>query len=717
MPPPPPLLASVVDSVTVFRKGALVRRVADLSGLDAAVRRVRFGPLPIGADDDSVRVSAACTPTEMRVVLATMAPQEHLAPPEDAELLVARAEELRIEANIEAHRQSIAALQSIAIAPRRHAPESAPNGIPHEARMALIELRRTKSELLHAKIAELSETLRTARLTRQALEQRLHLASTARQTRAHELRKAVDVSFDTSPTGTLAVEYLVGGACWCPTYALRLDEELASGSLEMRGLVAQRSGEDWTGAQLVLSTARPHTFVDLPEATSIRIGRQQPPPSKTGWRSPPAGADALFADADRAYSRPPAPARTPPPRVEPAPRPPAEVAAAAALFAVTDGANMPVGGAAPMPPPQMGAPPMPPPPPPPGGMRAPAPMPSRRGGRAEAKKKAKGAPPSFGGAAPPMLDDDITASHSFDEGGGGAGAAGEVDAAAAMLAYGSLRMAALDEPGRGTLHISARAELYMELLVAEGRVVEFDIHALVQTAMTQSSRIDPPPAGTQFPSSVDGFDHSFEVADRVDVLSDGAFHGLPVWSETAAPRPFFVTVPREADDVFRFVEMNNPIDGPILPGPLDVYVGGKYLLGRDLSVTPRGAKLELGLGVEQGIKVARNTRFEEQSAGLMGRALELEHTLEIDLENHTSREVRVEVRERIPVARDGDDDVEVKVESVEPAWEPWEPTGQSLEGGHRWIVSLAPSAKRSLRATYVVRISAKHELVGGNRRD
>ena len=79
----------------------------------------------------------------------------------------------------------------------------------------------------------------------------------------------------------------------------RPETERASRQVElvMRALICQASGEDWRGVKLVLSTAAPMSWTELPELASIRIGRAQPPPpARAGFRPPPKGATALFAE-------------------------------------------------------------------------------------------------------------------------------------------------------------------------------------------------------------------------------------------------------------------------------------------------------------------------------------------------------------------------------------------------------------------------------------
>jgi hypothetical protein len=64
----------------------------------------------------------------------------------------------------------------------------------------------------------------------------------------------------------------------------------------------------------------------------------------------------------------------------------------------------------------------------------------------------------------------------------------------------------------------------------------------------------------------------------------------------------------------------------------------------------------------------------------------------------------------------------VKVQQASPAWEEWTqdkaaPHEPELRGGRRWRVTVPPGGKQELRADYEVKISAKQELVGGNRRE
>ena len=239
-------------------------------------------------------------------------------------------------------------------------------------------------------------------------------------------------------------------------------------------------------------------------------------------------------------------------------------------------------------------------------------------------------------------------------------------------------------------------------------------------------RWNPPvPQRSVTPAPVAGFDHAYGAAVPVHVPSDGAFHTVELQVQEGAAHRSYVVVPRESRDVFRTVTLAEPLGAPLLPGPLDVYVGDRFLTSRALPTTPAGERLAIGLGVEAAIEVARNVRFEEQATGLMRGGLALHHEVVLELENHLRTEARLEVRERVPVPREGVNEIDVKIESVQPPWERWEPEPDpgepELRGGHRWRVRLAPAgaagARVRLELRYAVHISAKQQLVGGNRRE
>jgi hypothetical protein len=291
-----------------------------------------------------------------------------------------------------------------------------------------------------------------------------------------------------------------------------------------------------------------------------------------------------------------------------------------------------------------------------------------------------------------------------------------------VLDYGKLRLASPRADDRGQLVLVDERTLYLELVVHERRRLTLAMMGELDEARA-GAEVDPGglPPGCALAWS-EAYDHAYAAEASVDVPADGAFHSIPVAIADGSAAMRYVTVPRESTDVFRMARIGNPFSAPLLPGPVDVYVAGDFLITGRVAFTAPDGELSLGLGVEQGIKVARNTRYREESAGLMGGSLVLEHAIDIELANRTGRKVEVEVRERIPVLVEGEDDIKLEVRDVRPRWEPFEPFpsdagAERLRGGYRWHIELDRGDDRTLHAGYALRIASKHELVGGNRRE
>jgi len=681
-----------LERVTVYASGARVRRVttvpAPLPG------HVRITGLPVAVIDDTVRVEVGgpAIATGMRV--GVDAPSAETAAAEDGpEVIAARRRVAHAGAEVE---RLTAALETVGAASAVQPDPSDDPPAPFEAvlaaRRAVVAVKAERELALREALAAARREADDARKVLEAALDRDRRAGSARAPKLHELRKHVELELQATAASEIVihVEYQVAAARWAPSYVARLEGDRVR--LEVRAVVAQNTGEDWTAVPLALSTAEPDRFSLLPELAPQKIGRRQQELAKRGFRAPPAGADALYADYDRERKPHRAPAE------EPAPIPATTTLAAEVwdeqssrgkeAFATPPGGfhMQELGRGLPPPAPAAAPPPQ----------QAPARRPT--GMVLEVRKK--------GGA--PRLESQAATGGGMakPDAFGGAAPAGAVPLP--RLDYGNLVMAPPSSPVRGTLQPAAPHR--------HASAIASDV-----TAAVAKLTVLPLPQGFQA-TWTHVYDYAFTTDGAVDVRSDGAWHSIPVTAKSGAAKLRHVAVPRAQADVFRVADLVNPFPGPLLPGPIDVYDRGRFLVTSEVDYTPPGAPVEVGLGVDPQVKIARNTEYREEAAGMLRGALRLHHGITIDVENLSQRPVELEVRERVPVTREGDDDVEVVVGRVEPAWERWTPEPGAprdprLRGGYRWKLKVPAAAKQSLRAQYEVRIAGKNELVGGNRRE
>jgi Domain of unknown function (DUF4139)/N-terminal domain of unknown function (DUF4140) len=705
------LVASSLDQVMVYRSGATVTRRAQVP---TGSQRIIVGDLPLCLDDGSVQVKAEGGPraTGVRISLRPVEPSAGptRAPAEDGELIAANAAVDKLVQEHELLEASIAAAKGIEIPERAVWRDRAPDESPHEARLALVAVRDERLAALHEALATVATDLEEATRRHRMLAERRARDSSAREAEPHELRKAVAIHFEgpVSEPVSVTLSYQVPGARWAPSYVLRIDEDSRHARLELRAMIAQRTGEDWLGAEIGVSTAAPSRFVDVPELASRRIGRAQRRARDRGWRPPPEDTTDLLSDYRQATTKP------------------AEVAAyhgaptgAAAYDAPDDELAMDafeeIAATVSAPPPGFGAPPQA------GAAGAPPPR--------MTAMVASGAAPA---AAPMMLASQAKSaglgqmkrrmSHSLAHSANAAQhapvASWAPDTPAPpgapdddWLDYGRLRMPA---PGDSDGRLAPGG---FELLVAQAVSIDVQMVQLVLVRARQAAgRLESLAPRFALPET-DDYDYAYAAQAPVDVPGDGSNHSVPICGADADMALSLVVVPRASSDAYRQGELDNPLPGPLMPGPVDVYVGRDFLTSSRVRFTPPGARLELGLGVEQGLKVARNARFRESSAGLIGGSLVLHHDVTIDVANHLDAAAEIELRERLPVLREKEDDIKLTVRDVEPSWEDYAPPDDDLRGGRRWRFTLAAGQERHLRFGYDVRISAKNELVGGNRRE
>lgn len=577
--------------------------------------------------------------------------------------------------------------------------------------LAMTALVQDELAALDVRVAQFDREIARAEQAVQAARVAEMQARTAERAGASRPTLACSVRFGPgqTPLESLDIEYVVLAARFWPIYKAWLTKGATQVRLELDALVAQDTGEDWTGVEMSLSTADLVHDARLPELPSLRFGRATPP-VKRGYRPPPPGLETMFEAYDAAMAKltPPvvvdAMRAAPPPL--PAPEPMAGFGAPPSM-AMADGAYLMSESAA--------------------DFESVSEMPR------SAKKKSKPGSAHGRGGAPPLPPQASRLSMSRSEampmpkpapgpmGGGGApGAAsygflaeeakereesdvlvGPVEPDDAWLDFDSLSLASRDEPRRGKLN-----RLPEETVRGQAVRAKHNIDGMSS------------PARTKDPYVYRGlFDYRYDAVGRGDIPSNGLPHRVHVQAGEGSAKPRFRTVPRESTDVFREALLDNPLGAPLCAGPLDVFLEGALVTTTDIAAVDRGGTIAVGLGVEDRIRIARNARIEESSAGLLGGSTHVDHHVTVDITSSLGMPILLEVLERIPVT--DDKDISVKLNSAEPEPETYDQSdlGSPVRGGRRFRVDVPAGGKSKVAYVYRIKLPSKNEIVGGNRRE
>lgn len=117
--------------------------------------------------------------------------------------------------------------------------------------------------------------------------------------------RTMTVSLAAKQPGRLLLSYQVDRAGWKPAYRASLDSNAATVDLERMAAISQKTGEDWSGVKMRLSTGQPNLAPDAPLPDSWTLTYSPPQNVSANARYAPAPAP-LAAPAPMAYSRAPA---------------------------------------------------------------------------------------------------------------------------------------------------------------------------------------------------------------------------------------------------------------------------------------------------------------------------------------------------------------------------------------------------------------------------
>ncbi|WP_158835980.1 DUF4139 domain-containing protein, partial [Streptomyces sp. NRRL S-350] len=334
--PAVPAHPSVLDSVVVYAEGAVCRRRATVRVPPGG--RLRLTGLPAALDGRSLRARVLAGPVGTVVTEARLEHQAELREPGEVPELQRALDEATEHRSVLTERRRLlltaiadtAALRAVPPQRRRDEPL---RRTPADAWLELADFVDERLAALQERVEEVNRQIELADHERDLAADRLDRASTADRSEPVATTATVLLTLATGstipddapgPPGDthpgpdparkldldpdpdldleleLELEYGVPAARWVPAYRLSYRSGSDTGRLVLRASVAQRTGEDWTGVRLALSTADLDRRTDVPRLASLRIGRSQPAPPPSGWREPPAGLSDLFTGYEAA---------------------------------------------------------------------------------------------------------------------------------------------------------------------------------------------------------------------------------------------------------------------------------------------------------------------------------------------------------------------------------------------------------------------------------
>ena len=696
-------IKSEIEEITVYRRNALVLRKIELPA--HVPDSVKIIGLPLCLDDSSIRIKIvspknSISTLDFRVVLESPEPDKELPPPDNKKLFELRQMKNKIDTQILWAKKILSRINSISY-PGKGIPEDTliPSVTPINSRKMLMDYSLERKEKIGKKLRNLKIKKAKIDIDLGKLEYLISQESSIRQNRENELRKSVIISLESSEKNIekpeLFLEYLTPGTRWFPVYNLDISSDYSRYHLTMRAMIQQQTGEDWNRVRINLSTAEAVRWMELPKLSSRIFGRPKSVLPVSGWRKVPEGISALFSDYDLFADKYPQKKNINLSGIHSV-KDSSDIIGEQNLFAAEAVAyeehdeeqetvmdmetEMSIDSSS---------------------AKIAAPKMSKKLRSADTMKRKQNVTmksfTEFNSSSSELPEE------SF-----------KLTPVTVQLDYRKMRLESANSKYRGKLRNASISEMYM---VSEKKANL--VHSSIDTALEIISGTDPDLCSK--PESFDGFDYSFKIDSLINIPSDGNYHTRTLSSYEAKGEMQYIAVPRESSDVYRFIRFSNPLDAPVLAGPIDISIGSGYILTSDINTVPPGGNIQLGIGVEQAIKISRNTVFTEETTGMIKGSLGLIHRIDMDVQNNLHSKAEIEIRERISALPDDkpekDEKVKISILEINPEWEKYDQEPNYINGGYRWKIDVDPGGKSHIHVLYEIRIPSQYEIVGGNRRE
>ncbi|PCJ52946.1 MAG: hypothetical protein COA70_11140 [Planctomycetota bacterium] len=262
---------SKLDRVTVYPGTALAERIVEVPVTQVGPMTVVIGPLPISAQVSSFQTEVM----QGDVVIQGLELRRRSGSPHEgneADGLRKDIENLRWQVRmIESDEKGIASARAtlMALIEAQKTDPTVGGMLPADLKERLDYLQAEMSSL-DRQVATKERESAQLQVKITDIENQLGMMQKSGARTYREVRMSIFV--ERVSTVRLRLSYLSDGAWWEPAYDVRVAPDLTGVNVGLVGQITQRTGEDWDGVELLLSTSMPNLGLDPPEVPLRNYG-------------------------------------------------------------------------------------------------------------------------------------------------------------------------------------------------------------------------------------------------------------------------------------------------------------------------------------------------------------------------------------------------------------------------------------------------------------
>jgi len=217
------------------------------------------------------------------------------------------------------------------------------------------------------------------------------------------------------------------------------------------------------------------------------------------------------------------------------------------------------------------------------------------------------------------------------------------------------------------------------------------------------------------PKVHDFFDYVYHAEGKKNLPSSNRFRKIVLMEKSISNDLVYISIPSRSQQVFRQIRLKNPLDAPLLRGPVEVYHNKQFLLQSSFNNIPANGPFRFDLGVEANVRVSRNMTSKENIEGMFMKEKVIQNQVQFAIKNNLASTIQMELIEVLPSIKEKESVIKISALESNPEWNLKLPRTDP-EGAKGWALDIEGQASQDYSFSYTITIPTDKELVGGNRR-
>ncbi|MEZ4886991.1 MAG: mucoidy inhibitor MuiA family protein [Chitinophagales bacterium] len=202
----------------------------------------------------------------------------------------------------------------------------------------------------------------------------------------------------------------------------------------------------------------------------------------------------------------------------------------------------------------------------------------------------------------------------------------------------------------------------------------------------------------------------FGVGSKTTILSDNQAQQVNILQKSYKTEFVHIAVPSKSAHAYLKANITNDSEYPLLKGESNIFMDNHFVAKSNIPFTASGADFEIGLGIDEAVKVTYKTLQNlRKTVGFIKNKEKMLYAYETVITNSKKREIQLTVHNQIPISNDND----IEVTLIEPVYESDTDTLKKNDLGHlEWEYTIERGEEKTIPLKYSVTYHEDITVIG-----